>query len=200
MEDVRRAIQIVEFIRGNDLTTRKMVQDWSRSNDPDVIGAAYVAVSKHAQRIQDLRLRDIGDLTLKVFAIGLRYRGATDYGFDPPDSNVVLLRFLIQCVRADPTHQDARRALRAVVMGLRGLYKRSRSQERQRIVQGILEHAFECPDLRRQFKSWAHDRVLKKAHREAAMWADKIGDDGVLAQWQAAGVLPQCCPDAPHRR
>ena len=198
MEDVRRAIAIIDFIRGQDVVPAAVLKDWARSQDPDVLGAAYVAATEHADRIQGVTLNMVGILALGVFSAGLKKKSLTDYGFEPPDSHIVMLRFLIECLHHASTDDQAQRELRKAQAAIRDLYKAANGIGKQRIVDGLLEHAFECPTLRHEFDSWRRDPILRQAYDKAYEWARSVGVEGPLVIGQQAGALPKCCPAAPH--
>jgi hypothetical protein len=74
MEDVRRAIQVVDFIKGTHPVDRKMVLEWAASNDSDVVGATHKAMTAHANRIRgSIQSRDISRIVMRIFELGLRH-------------------------------------------------------------------------------------------------------------------------------
>ena len=135
---------------------------------------------------------------MRIFELGLSNRSKTDYGFEPPDSDVLTLHYLILSWRDSRNYKEADAALRYIVSSIRRLYLDRGRLQRQRIVHGLLEHAFECPGLRSIFKSWSRHPELRKAHRDASLWGDTV-EEGVLAILQQSGAVPRCCDEAPHR-
>ena len=61
-------------------------------------------------------------------------------------------------------------ALRGIALDLEKLYRRSESATQNRILCGVLEHAFEDPALRPHFANWDRDGELREAYRLALDW------------------------------
>ncbi|HVG23207.1 MAG TPA: hypothetical protein VND45_03555 [Thermoanaerobaculia bacterium] len=61
-------------------------------------------------------------------------------------------------------------ALRGIAVDLEKLYGRSDQTTQNRILCGVLEHAFEDPALRRFFVGWERDAELREVYRLALEW------------------------------
>lgn len=62
------------------------------------------------------------------------------------------------------------KALRGVIIELEKLYRRADDATRNRILCGVLEHAFEDPALRPHFAGWERDEELREAYKLALEW------------------------------
>jgi hypothetical protein len=60
--------------------------------------------------------------------------------------------------------------LRGIAFDLQKLYRRSDAATQNRILCGVLEHAFEDPALRPFFSSWQRDKELREIYRLALEW------------------------------
>lgn len=113
-----------------------------------------------------------------------------------PDEQVDFMRrYLLRCIDASPApgehlhggyaaawelasalkqwrRRDARIAatVRGVALELEKMYRRGDPSTRNRILCGVLEHAFEDPALRPYFSSWERDAELREAYRLAVEW------------------------------
>jgi len=60
--------------------------------------------------------------------------------------------------------------VRGITLELEKMYRRSEPVTQNRILCGVLEHAFEDPALRPYFAGWDRDGELRDAYRLAAEW------------------------------
>jgi hypothetical protein len=60
--------------------------------------------------------------------------------------------------------------VRGIALDLEKLYRRADSATQNRILCGVLEHAFEDPALRPYFANWDRDGELREAHKLALEW------------------------------
>ncbi|HUR80813.1 MAG TPA: hypothetical protein VM733_08605 [Thermoanaerobaculia bacterium] len=114
----------------------------------------------------------------------------------PAEEQVEFMRrYLLRCIDENPTPGDylhggyeaawdlaacmkrwrqlggrAAGALRGVAIDLEKLYRRADVATQNRIICGVLEHAFEDPALRPFFASWDRDCDLREAHKLAMEW------------------------------
>lgn len=62
------------------------------------------------------------------------------------------------------------KTLRGVALDLEKIYRRGDAATRNRVLCGVLEHAFEDPALRPYFVDWDRDEDLREAHKLALEW------------------------------
>jgi hypothetical protein len=61
-------------------------------------------------------------------------------------------------------------AIRGIALDLEKIYRRSDPATRNRIVCGVMEHAFEDPAIRPYFVDWERDADLREAYTLAVEW------------------------------
>jgi hypothetical protein len=61
-------------------------------------------------------------------------------------------------------------ALRGIAVDLEKMYRRADPATRNRVLCGVLEHAFEDPAVRPFFSSWEREADLREAYRLAVEW------------------------------
>ena len=106
-------------------------------------------------------------------------------------------RYLIRCIEENPAPGDflhggyeaawdlaalmkefrrsggrAGAALRGIAFELEHLYRRSDPATRNRVLCGVLEHAFEDAALRPHFADWQRDEELREAYEAAVEWGE----------------------------
>jgi hypothetical protein len=62
------------------------------------------------------------------------------------------------------------RTVRGVALDLEKIYRRGEPATQNRILCGVMEHAFEDPALRPYFVDWERDADLREAYRMAVEW------------------------------
>lgn len=109
----------------------------------------------------------------------------------------LIRRYLLRCIEENPAPGDllhggfeaawelaatlkhwrslgtkpAESALRGTALDLEKLYRRADAATRNRILCGVLEHAFEDPALRRHFAAWNRsDDEVREAYKMATEW------------------------------
>ena len=110
-------------------------------------------------------------------------------------------RYLVRCVDENPTPGEhlhggyeaawelaacmkhwrklggrAAASVRGIAVELEKLYRRADSATQNRIICGVLEHAFEDPALRPYFVGWDRDCELREAHKLAMEWGSTHED------------------------
>jgi hypothetical protein len=114
----------------------------------------------------------------------------------PADEQVDFMRrYLLRCIEENPPSGDylhggyeaawelaaclkhwrgaggkAAKALRGIALDLDKIYRRGDDATKNRILCGVLEHAFEDSTLRPYFSDWERDEELREAYRLATEW------------------------------
>jgi hypothetical protein len=111
-------------------------------------------------------------------------------------------RYLLRCIEENPTPGDtlhggyeaawelasclkqwrtrggrAAAVIRGVVVDLEKLYRRGDAAMRNRILCGVLEHAFEDPAVRPYFTKWDRDDELREVYKLATDWGNAHQDE-----------------------
>ena len=165
--------EITRFFDSGTSVGLRRAREWMASDDDEVLGAVYVALKEHADRI-DPRPDPIliAELLLRIMRVSEVRPGPREFGLSPYDAASCLLDEALAWnaqKNDNPSADDWLSSLRA---RLAAEYQSADERLRRRIVDGFLEHAFETPSLRSVFGSWQHAPTLAQAYSEAAQWAD----------------------------
>jgi hypothetical protein len=106
-----------------------------------------------------------------------------------PDDIEFVRRYLLRCIEENPPSGDylhggyeaawelaaslkqwPPKTVRAVALDLETLFRRGDDALRNRILCGVLEHAFEDPSVRPHFANWERAEDLREAYRLAVEW------------------------------
>lgn len=113
----------------------------------------------------------------------------------PEEQLDFMRRYLLRCVEENPAPGDylhggyeaawelaaalkswrqrggrSANAVRGVALDLEKIYRRGDAATKNRVLCGVLEHAFEDPALRRYFAAWDRNEELREAYRLAMDW------------------------------
>lgn len=160
--------EIVAVLASDAPVSRADVQRWIDSGDLLTWSALYELVANGAARIQP----ELGD-----------------------DAIEVMRRYLLRCIEENPAPGDylhggyeaawelasvlktwrrrggrAADAIRGIAIELEKMYRRGDDAMRNRVLCGVLEHAFEDSGMRAHFKNWDRDPSLRDAYRLAIEW------------------------------
>jgi hypothetical protein len=134
-----------------------------------------------------------GDLLTWSAVFALLERPSTQ--FPPDEAAEFMRRYLVRCIEENPSPGDyvhggyeaawelaaalkewRRRggriaaSIRGVAVDLEKLYRRGDAATKNRVLCGVLEHAFEDAALRPLFSNWERDPELREAFRLAVEW------------------------------
>jgi hypothetical protein len=159
--------EAVRYLDSDEPVARDDVRRWIDSGDLLTWGAVYELTRKEWSRIQP----EI-----------------------PGDEQMEFMRrYLLRCLEENPPSGDylhsgyeaawelaaclkhwhgmgAVKPLRGIAIDLDKLYRRGDHATRNRILCGVLEHAFEDPAVRPFFASWERTEELREAYRLALEW------------------------------
>lgn len=161
--------RILALLESEEPVARDDVRRWMESHELDVLAAVYELTRSAWDRIQP----------------------------EPESVETAdfMRRYLLRCIDEDPRPDDylhggyeaawelagllkqwrtlgsaAKDILRRSAADLMTLYRRTDETTRNRILCGVLEHAFEEPELRPYFSSWQRDPDLREAYKLALDW------------------------------
>ena len=115
---------------------------------------------------------------------------------EPVDESIAFMRdYLLRCIDENPLSGDylhggyeaawelaavlkhwrrkggvAASAIREIAVELEKIYRRGDDATRNRVLCGVLEHAFEDSAMRKHFTNWDRDPTLREAYRLAVEW------------------------------
>ena len=138
---------------------------------------------------------DSGDLLTWSAVYALLERPSTQ--FPPEEAADFMRRYLLRCIEENPAPGDylhggyeaawdlaallkewRRRGgrvaatVRGIALELEKLYRRGDPATKNRVLCGVLEHAFEEPALRPYFSNWDRDEELREAYELAMDWGE----------------------------
>lgn len=138
---------------------------------------------------------DSGDLLTWSAVYALLERPSTQFPVE--EAADFMRRYLVRCIEENPTPGDhlhggyeaawdlaallkewRRRGgrvaanLRGIALELEKLYRRGDSATKNRVLCGVLEHAFEDAALRLIFSNWDRDEELREAYNLALDWGE----------------------------
>ena len=138
---------------------------------------------------------DSGDLLTWSAVYALLERPETQ--FPPEEAADFMRRYLLRCIEENPAAgeylhggyeaawdlaallKEWRRrggrvgaTVRGIALELEKLYRRGDSATRNRVLCGVLEHAFEDAALRAYFSNWDRDEELREAYDLAMDWGE----------------------------
>lgn len=163
--------EVVRLLESDETIPRDDVRRWVDEGDLRTWSALYELLTKAHDRI----VPELGD-------------EAIDF----------MRRYLLRCIEENPAPGDLlhggyeaawelasvlkqwrRRggkvadAVRGVALDLEKLYRRADGATKNRVLCGVLEHAFEDPALRRHFANWDRgDAELRDAYKLATEWGE----------------------------
>jgi hypothetical protein len=160
---------VVGHLNSTDAIPREEVRRWIDEGDLLTWSAVYALATKASARIHP-------ELT-------------ADEQLD------FMRRYLLRCIEENPAPGDylhggyeaawelaaslkqwrrgggkAAKTLRGVALDLEKIYRRGDPATKNRILCGVLEHAFEDPALRPYFADWDRDEDLREAYKLALEW------------------------------
>ena len=162
---------IVRLLDSEEPIPRETVRQWIATGDLQTHGGVFALLERAPERVEP--------------------------PLPPHERMDFARRYLLRCILENPRPSDAmhggwqaawalaaklkewRRAggrtadqLRGVAIELERLYRRGDPATQNRILCGVLEHAFEEPALRPYFVDWERDAELRDAYRLAVEWGD----------------------------
>ena len=150
--------EVVRYLDSGETVARDDVRRWIDSGDLLTWGAVYALTRSHPDLLGDDHIEFARRYLLRC--IEENPRGG-DYLFGGYEAAWELAACLKQW-RGKP--------LRGIANDLDKLYRRGDHAIRNRILCGVLEHAFEEPAVRPFFASWERDEELREAYRLASEW------------------------------
>lgn len=161
--------EALEALRGTERIPRDTVRRWIDSADLLTWSAVYALTEQEWARI--------------------------DPEIPAEEQVEFMRRYLLRCIEENPTPGDYlhggyeaawelaaclrtwRRnggrvagAIRGIAAELEEIYRRGDAPVRNRILCGVMEHAFEDPAVRKYFAGWDRDCDLREAYKLAAEW------------------------------
>lgn len=175
--DVVRAIEISEFLGGHAAINKSKIQEWMESDDENVLGLLLHAVSREWGRIQPgLTRAEYGDLVLSVLraAVENKSEKKTSYALSPYEAGYSFATWAAEAINQATLEPQIIEVLTRAKEVLAVLYRNGQESQRRSVVDGVLEHLFEIPEIQRLFANWQSQSDLLPAYEEAAAWSEHV--------------------------
>jgi len=151
--------EAARYLDSEEAIAREDVRRWIDSGDLLTWGAVYELTHSHPDLLGD----DHIDFSRRYL---LRCLEENPRGGDYLHGGYEAAWELAACLKKWSSPQ----ALRGIAIDLDKLYRRGDHATRNRILCGVLEHAFEDPAVRSYFASWERNDDLREAYRLALEW------------------------------
>ena len=161
------------MIRGERFTVDE-VAAWMRSEDMDLMGAAYQVLTSATSLVGGyLEPSDVDEFLLRYLIMGMEGAGQVDTGmvFEmvPYLAANTLAEWYVR-LRSEGRPKD-NETLRRVRDELARVCTEGSQDQCQRVINGALEHILETPLCRADFNDWLEDGRLAHALRAASEWS-----------------------------
>ena len=153
--------EAVRCLDGDQAIARDDVRRWIDSGDLLTWGAVYALAHSHPEILGDALV----DFSRRYL---LRCIEENPPGGDYLHGGYEAAWELAACLKQ--WRERAPKVLRGIAIDLEKLYRRGDDATRNRILCGVLEHAFEDAALRAHFASWDRDEELREAYKLAMEW------------------------------
>jgi hypothetical protein len=217
-QDVIRIINILEFRRAPVRIKQRRVTEWLQSGDPNVVAAATDAILMHNDFISPkLNDGEILAILQRNFAINLSTpKAPTLYSHSCYEAGRALFMWVLLQADSDYVLNNVD-ALDVLSTNLANLYLTASPDQKDCIVNGVLEHLFENDAVREHFVTWQAQPELNDAYVRAGRWSDwsrtrrssleeitektaerlrQAGYSNAFVNWPVPGsVIPEICMD-----
>jgi hypothetical protein len=153
--------EAVRHLDGDEAVAREDVRRWIDSGDLLTWGAVYALTRAHPELLGDTQIE---------FARRYLLRCLQE---NPPSGDYLHGGYeaaweLAACLKK--WRVPAAKVLRGIALDLEKIYRRGDAATRNRILCGVLEHAFEDAAVRPYFSDWERDEELREAYRLGTEW------------------------------
>lgn len=151
---------------------RDKLRAWMNSGDVEIQGAVYVLLrdARHKVTVAPLLRGD----EYEPF-----YRGYLERVIREGSSSLTRHGAGYEIVKWMTSLSDDASTPKSALQGIRdwlaSIYLNGSSEERQVLINGVLEHLFERQDIRKLFSDWKRDPVLREAIADASLWVRRGG-------------------------
>lgn len=157
-------VEVLRCLDADEAVARDDVRRWIDTGDLLTWGAVYALAQRHPGILGDDEVE---------FARRYLLRCLEE---NPPSNDYLLGGYqaaweLASCLkRWRAEGGKAAKALRGIALDLEKSFRGGDDATKNRILCGILEHAFEDPALRPYFANWERDEELREAYRLGVEW------------------------------
>lgn len=163
--------RIQEAIQSSQSVPASEVKSWLRHPSLDVLSTATDLILEHSRKIEPpLTMQEICDAVRDYYRRCLQEDRESE--FVPPlhIAGQELVRWF-RSIWGDP--DVPREYLADLKSMLAELYKVSDREKADRLVNAVIEHLFETPEIAEFFSDWKSDPVLVRGFARAMEWVEK---------------------------
>jgi len=150
--------EAVRYLDSGEAVSRDDVRRWIDSGDLLTWGAVYALTRSHPDLLGDDQIDFVRRYLLRCIEE------------NPPGGDYLHGGYEAAWELAACLKEWRGKSPRGIAVDLDKLYRRGDDATRNRILCGVLEHAFEDPAVRPFFASWERDEELREAYRLALEW------------------------------
>ncbi len=153
--------EAARHLDGDEAVARDDVRRWIDSGDLLTWGAVYALTRAHPELLGDAQI----EFSRRYL---LRCLEENPPGGDYLHGGYEAAWELAACLKE--WRARAAKVLRGIALDLEKIYRRGDAATRNRILCGVLEHAFEDAAVRPYFSDWERDEDLREAYRLGTEW------------------------------
>jgi hypothetical protein len=169
--DIQTIREIQDAAQGTARIPASKVKNWIRSQSLDVHGALTGLISDHSTRIEPpLSMKEICDAHLHYYRRCLLENAQSEYVPSRYIAGYELTSWFNGLWKDSSVPREYLSQLKAM---LAELYKSGDPSFREAIVNAVLEHLLEDPEMARFFEDWKAEPTLKQAYDLAMEWGTR---------------------------
>jgi hypothetical protein len=171
-QDETRVInRIQEAIQGPQKVPASEVKNWLRHRSLDVLSVATDLILEHSRKIEPpLTMQEICDAVRDYYRRCLQEDRESEFVPSFHMAGYELVRWFRK-LWGDP--DVPREYLGDLKTMLAELYKASDEKKADRLVNAVIEHLFEMPEIAEFFANWKSDAALSTGFARAMEWVEK---------------------------
>ena len=163
--------RIQEAIQGPQKVPASEVKNWLRHPSLDVLSVATDLIMEHSRKIEPpLTMQEICDAVRDYYRRCLQEDRESEFVPSLHLAGYELVRWF-RNLWGDPN--VPREYLGDLKTMLAELYKASDEKKADRLVNAVIEHLFETPEIAEFFADWKSDAALSRGFARAMEWVEK---------------------------
>jgi hypothetical protein len=156
--------------------SRDRVENWMEAadNDPDVLGAIYVFLSKvrHSQRVKPpLSFDPVFNFVLRYYEFCLKFNPESEWANSRYSAGSDLVGWFIWMW----DEKREKKYFAAIKLTLEKLYITGDAEMQKCIVHAVIDHLFERKTVRAFFADWKCNPKLRAAYDDGMVWVNGCG-------------------------
>lgn len=149
----------------------RTIEQWMESDNIEVLGAVYdlLTIERASRRIEpSFQFEQFPAFLLRYMERCLRESPESEWAHNASVGGMELVAYYQHLWRQKEIRRQEFAKLKE---WLARLYQEGNPELQTRVVQAVLEHLFEEPEIADYFEDWQRDPILKPAYRDAMQFA-----------------------------